>query len=742
MKPSIIVIYFLLCFINLCTAQKTWTGTGGNKLWNNANNWMPVGVPIASDNVIINISDSINVNQAVTLNALHITNNATVILAAISSRTISLTSTSTTTLGLLIETNCTLYMQGVVSGTSAISLVLDMANGLGATGEIHGSLIFRKVGAGTGTTNCRLETYTDVANYAQLVVKNGGVIKYNPNTSNTSSLGAPLNTLTFEDGSTFWINKNGGSFPAGNFFTNSLIKKTGDCTSLTGFNNSIYGNLEWDCPTQTFPEYLNENLVLNNVEIKNTGTDRFIIKTGTSVGSDTLILNNLIVHPNAIVSVTNNNVLSGNGGTIIVNGNIINNGVINSLGINTASNLFTLEGNNNQTITGIGTFGPKLDFSVNKSGGIVSLQNDITINGYALKLLNGIVNTNTYTLTIHDSTLITSSTSTSYSNLNTAGYSNYGNDYSYINGKLKIIGLNNVSKKAFPVGNTNFHRPIFLNDVSGDFTVQYFSLSPRAQFGVTYGSGLDHISDIEYWQIDGINSPQAKVELTYYDPNSGGVTVMNDLRVARYNGTNWTNEGNASYIGSPGSNGSITSNVITSFSPFSLASSTTNNPLPSYQFAAYGKIINNYAHINWNINYIDIVNFVIEKSIDGIQFYPLNNYIHNTTNHYITYDTKSIYRIKTILQSGRFVYSNIIKLNQEKLFVHRFPNPCTNMIHINVPSTNGYLKIFNAKQELLWHKKTTSTLETINVSKFSSGLYYIQYINSKNEILSNSFFKN
>lgn len=69
------------------------------------------------------------------------------------------------------------------------------------------------------------------------------------------------------------------------------------------------------------------------------------------------------------------------------------------------------------------------------------------------------------------------------------------------------------------------------------------------------------------------------VTLTW-DVNSGGVTDLDDLLVARWDGDSWTSEGNGGTTGNTTTGTIVTSSAVTNFSPFTLASSTSNNPLP------------------------------------------------------------------------------------------------------------------------------------------------------------------
>ena len=121
------------------------------------------------------------------------------------------------------------------------------------TGEISGELHFSGDGSIAGIGATRLRIYSDGSNNANLFVKNGGIIRYLPETENTISpvSGGPY--LTMESGSSYILERDGGSFPSGvSWHPNSLAK----VENLTGFNSAsfgglAYGNLEWNTPALT-----------------------------------------------------------------------------------------------------------------------------------------------------------------------------------------------------------------------------------------------------------------------------------------------------------------------------------------------------------------------------------------------------------------------------------------------------------------------------------------------------------
>lgn len=135
----------------------------------------------------------------------------------------------------------------------------------------------------------------------------------------------------------------------------------------------------------------------------------------------------------------------------------------------------------------------------------------------------------------------------------------------------------------FPVGANDRMRWLAVSGLNGDVKVEYVRDNPR-DIGSNYAAGIDHISGTEYWKIDG-NINDGSFRLSFNDPQSGGVTDLSSLRVARWNNNLWENAGNEDFRGAPGSNGWVSSIAASGFSAgehlFALASAIgQENPLP------------------------------------------------------------------------------------------------------------------------------------------------------------------
>lgn len=776
MKKTLLLISFLTFSIFSCFAVvKTWVGTGGDKLWTNASNWSPSGVPGSPDDVIINISDSIAIVDGLflfsiyTIKSLKVSNNSNVIMAFNYSgttgltRNFLLTSTVTTPYGLEIESGCILSVNSnfTYSGAGMGNMILNLSPTAGGSagvkclinGELHFKGYVTNTMGGNGSCGNRLHTFINVGEFAVCIV-NGSII-YFPNTGNGTSSLTP-NTITMRNGSFYEIRKNGGSFPNCTWEPNSTARVLGMAANGPSFLGSTYGNLEWNSPTQTAVHFFNKTLSFNNFSIINDGSSLLAVNTSAAAATThTIVINgNLNISSGCLLQLTSSAVPSGSGSQVNLFGNLDNNGTIYSSGNAGTFNNFDFVSGTNQNLSGAGLFSNALVLRMNGNGG-VTLLNNISLTNNGIHFLNGKINTGTYILSLPNTTPIISNSSTFYSNLNAAGYSNFGNENSYVVGKLSITGLSAVTKKAFPVGSATTHRPIFLNNTTGNFTVEYSTNNPRTTFNNTMGSGLDHTSSMEYWDITNTGG-SAIIEPSFYDPNSGGVTNMTDLRVARFSGTQWDDVSqlppvpNTTYFGTAGSNGSILSTSQTSFGAFTLASATIQNPLPIKDIKLNFTKTNNLIKLKWTVlGDEDVLSYTTETSNNGMLFTTLQyifslNKIGAIQYSYNTLASKqnTYYRIKATLKDNQIVYSNIVRIQPNNLLLTIYPNPVKATIQLNdILEMESYIILNSIGNIVQQQKLTNSTTNHIAINKLPKGVYYLKVMYLNGSVKSCKFIK-
>ena len=202
-----------------------------------------------------------------------------------------------------------------------------------------------------------------------------------------------------------------------------------------------------------------------------------------------------------------------------------------------------------------------------------------------------------------------------------------------------------------------------------DFTCEYFYSNPQTPYGNTMVPSLAALSNCEYWILTRNAGSENKYVTLTWDGNSCGiVNALTDVRVARYDGVStWQNEGNTSTTGSTAT-GTVTSGLVTSFSPFTLAS-ITNIALPVslLSFNAWW----NGADVSLDWSTATETNndfFTVERSADGVSFSEVLRVKGAGTSiatiSYHSFDVSAppglvYYRLRQTDYDGNFSYSRI-----------------------------------------------------------------------------------
>lgn len=274
---------------------------------------------------------------------------------------------------------------------------------------------------------------------------------------------------------------------------------------------------------------------------------------------------------------------------------------------------------------------------------------------------------------------------------------------SHVNGWVRKVGN---TAFTFPVGNGSYYAPIGISapsDVAHHFTATYNRVYPTPYNILSKVASLDHVGNCEHWILNRTGgSSNVQVELSYDDARSCGITAgyEADLRVARWDSTMWQNEGGTlAGIG-------VRSNVVSSFSPFTLGSVTPFNPLPVdlLSFKAW-VTAKGEAQLTWQVAAeIDSKGYVIEKSLDNKNFVEIGFVEAQQQYAYHFLDTQfaelSYYRLRIVENDGRHRFSQVISLNKNDLQnaqILIYPNPADEQDEIKVVLGNrtdwGKLKL-------------------------------------------------
>ena len=327
------------------------------------------------------------------------------------------------------------------------------------------------------------------------------------------------------------------------------------------------------------------------------------------------------------------------------------------------------------------------------------------------------------------------------------------NNSSYVNGQVNKVG---TQAFTFPVGVSNFYRPISITAPSiatDHFTAQYFLADPSPPY--TYSSkdvSIDHISRCEYWILNRTGgSSNVSVTLTW-NSTSCGVTNLSDLIVARWDAgqVKWKDEGNGGTTGNTTLGTIVSVAPVTNFSPFTLASRTSFNPLPielMYFNCSYTKNSNNLSWTTASESNND--HFDVERSLDGLNFEMIGSKKGAgnslTKIEYSFFDQNppkgiSYYRLKQVDFDGKYMYYEICTITNNGIGgISFYPNPVRNDLTIDYDADNlktNTISVTDVSGRLIQLK--TSIIDSkmiIDCSDLADGIYFLKVLIGEKEVV-------
>lgn len=219
------------------------------------------------------------------------------------------------------------------------------------------------------------------------------------------------------------------------------------------------------------------------------------------------------------------------------------------------------------------------------------------------------------------------STPTEMLTLNLGATAMNASNASFVHGPVAKYGNTDFT---FPIGKGTSYRPAALTGITGGgtlaFTAEYFN---AAYPSLLHDGILHHVSACEHWQIDrSAGTPNAWVTLSWEDPESCGVTLLTDLRVAYWDGSMWVDRGNSAITGTT-SAGTVTSGTIqSSFAQaanyWTLGSLSDANPLPIELLSFTAVPIGEHVDLRWSTaSEQNNDHFTVERSADAVNYTPL-----------------------------------------------------------------------------------------------------------------------
>ncbi len=278
--------------------------------------------------------------------------------------------------------------------------------------------------------------------------------------------------------------------------------------------------------------------------------------------------------------------------------------------------------------------------------------------------------------------------------------------------------------------------PSNLND---RFSAEYLPRNPGLDgFDTNIKAGsLVKVFDGGYWDIqrrEGTTS-NATVTLGYNFP-AGYISDPDKLSVAHWGGGEWNDLGNDGE--NPGDNnvGTVgTAAPVTGFSPFTLASTDENNPLP-VRLAEFSAAKENQAVVlQWiTTEEVNADYFELEHSPDARSWRAMTRLSAKGAGRYTYTDGNpfsgnNYYRLRITDLDGSFAYSDIRTVNTGSSYSNLavYPNPAVDYIFVSPSSTLSFsnLELFDISG-----RKVVGYSESLNgrldVRNLPSGVYFVK----------------
>lgn len=293
---------------------------------------------------------------------------------------------------------------------------------------------------------------------------------------------------------------------------------------------------------------------------------------------------------------------------------------------------------------------------------------------------------------------------------------------------------------TFPVGSGSVYAPIGMSTPSSNstYTAEYF---PYAYVSTTpLQTGLDHISNVEHWIFTKVSGANVNVTLSFSTARSGVVNSLTDLRVAKWDGSQWLNLGNGGTTGTTAAGTVVNNTALTTYSPFTLGSSSTLNPLPVDLLSFNAKVLDNIISINWaTASEINNDFFTIEKSIDGINWFNIATVKaasnSEVINNYTAVDQNPVsglqyYRLtQTDVNGQSKTYDKIfVNIETVKPSVIAYPNPCADWLSVDLDATeNSTVRVLNAfGQIVITESSSDQSVLKLDLSTLPAGVYHLE----------------
>ncbi|MDN5214042.1 DUF4347 domain-containing protein [Fulvivirgaceae bacterium BMA12] len=377
------------------------------------------------------------------------------------------------------------------------------------------------------------------------------------------------------------------------------------------------------------------------------------------------------------------------------------------------SGTVVFQGTSRQEITGTNNW---QNLTINNVGGDILLNDPQNVSG-VLTLTDGIIDTQDNTFTMNSGSSTTGASAASF-----------------VDGRMTKVGNTDFE---FPIGEGTDWAPLAIANLTGDAATEFTAEYLQRNYIVTDqlmtsdpNGDLNRVSILEYWNLTNTGTvSSADVTLYWKSQSFSEIQDFADLQIAHYNGSVWENLGqNAIASVDPGW---IRVTGVSSFSPFTFGSTTSDNTLPVDLVSFTAREDNNRVLLDWQTaSELNNDFFEVQRSENGENWEVIGKVDGNgTINEVLNYDYTdqrplfgtSYYRLRQVDFDGQFEYSPVqsvtIEFDGPDLQVSLYPNPTTkDNINLRLVSLNNRNKV---KLRLLDMSGKVFLDEFVEIGKFN-----------------------
>jgi len=366
---------------------------------------------------------------------------------------------------------------------------------------------------------------------------------------------------------------------------------------------NIRGNMDADNPGATWinedDSYLSygggATMFASNGLLVAYSQNNTVNYSGTT--NQNIVLSEFVHYYNVVLEGSGTKTLLSN---VHLHGNLTTNAPFNHNG-----KTITFHGDDMEYI--YGTVPPTFyDMVMLNSGPGLTLQTPVYIDDNLVLTLGKVYTSMTNLLTVKDNAISTG-----------------GSVASFVNGPMKKAGDDIF---VYPVGKDSIYARIGISapqNLTSEFIAEYFDNAYANTTSVT--APLDHVSNIEYWNIfRNIGSDSVTVKLYWENASRSGINdYSQNFVVAGWSGASWFSRDQSAITASDP--GNLTSTNVKLFGPFTFGSkSPLTNPLPIVFVDYNAEYANGNVNVTWSTaSEVNNDYYTIEKSIDLNEVTPI-----------------------------------------------------------------------------------------------------------------------